>query len=133
VNLATFIESNIDALLHDWVAQAQRLGVAASLAQDVNFEDSARLLLEQIAQDMQHAQSDVQRDAKSFGQLPDMQRVLLRSHVRMPMSASPKDFRWMTLSPSFVHCGRAWLGTGWTCHPKTPLRGSTNWCVLTNP
>jgi signal transduction histidine kinase len=71
VNLATFIESNIDALLHDWVAQAQRLGVAASLAQDVNFEDSARLLLEQIAQDMQHAQSDVQRDAKSFGQLPD--------------------------------------------------------------
>lgn len=71
MNLATFIGLNMDILLHDWVAQAQRLGVATSLTQDVNLEDSARLLLEHIVQDMQQAQSDAQRDAKSVGQRPD--------------------------------------------------------------
>jgi signal transduction histidine kinase len=71
MKLGDFIGLNMDVLLTDWVAQARRLGMAASLAQDFNAEDSARQLLEQIARDMAQPQSDAERDAKGIGQRPD--------------------------------------------------------------
>ncbi len=71
MKLCDFIESNMDLLLADWIEQARRLGLTSPPAPETVQEDSARLLLANIARDMRDAQSNAHRSAKGQGLRPE--------------------------------------------------------------
>lgn len=67
MRLYTFILSNLDALLEDWVAFARTLQPATGRIDDAGLLDHGRLILTVIASDMQTPQDARERQDKSEG------------------------------------------------------------------
>ncbi|MBN3858284.1 HAMP domain-containing histidine kinase [Paraburkholderia sp. Ac-20340] len=71
MNLADFIEADLDGIIDDWTDYARAISPADSHLQDVQLRNSARELLLGIAADMRVSQSAAQQEAKSHGERPD--------------------------------------------------------------
>ncbi|WP_418317138.1 ATP-binding protein [Piscinibacter sakaiensis] len=85
MRLSTFISENLDAILADWVAFAREQLPAAANLDEVALLDHGRLILEEIAADMQRPQCDDERQAKSEGNSASASQsegVPSRSHAR---------------------------------------------------
>lgn len=67
MRLSSFISSNLDAILRDWVAFARTQFPAAAAMDEAALLDHARLILEEIAADMRRPQGDDERQEKSEG------------------------------------------------------------------
>lgn len=67
MRLSSFITSNLDAILIDWVAFARGQFPAAATMDEAALLDHGRLILEVIASDMRRPQGDYERQAKSEG------------------------------------------------------------------
>jgi signal transduction histidine kinase len=67
MRLSSFISSNLDAILVDWVAFAREQLPAAASMDEAALLDHGRLILEEIAADMGRPQGDHERQAKSEG------------------------------------------------------------------
>lgn len=83
--LHTFITQNLDAILLDWVAFARELQPAGGHLDEAALLDHGRLILTEIAADMQKPQSDAQQQEKSEGNqsgASDSPHVPSRSHAR---------------------------------------------------
>ena len=85
MRLSSFISSNLDAILTDWVAFARAQQPAAATLDDAALLDHGRLILEEIAADMRRPQCDDERQAKSEGNSSDASAssgVPSRTHAR---------------------------------------------------
>jgi hypothetical protein len=85
MRLSTFITSNIDAILIDWVAFARARLTAAAAMDEAACLDHGRLILEEIAADMCRPQGDDERQEKSEGNSSSASAssaVPSRSHAR---------------------------------------------------
>ncbi|HEX6973534.1 MAG TPA: RsbRD N-terminal domain-containing protein, partial [Vicinamibacterales bacterium] len=85
MRLSSFITSNLDAILRDWVAFAREQLPAAATMDDVALLDHGRLILEDIASDMRQPQGDDERQAKSEGNsssASESSSVPSRTHAR---------------------------------------------------
>jgi signal transduction histidine kinase len=85
MRLSSFITSNLDAILVDWVAFARAQTPAAATMDEAALLDHARLILEEIASDMRRPQGDDERQAKSEGDSSSASassRVPSRTHAR---------------------------------------------------
>lgn len=85
MRLSQFITRHLDAILSDWVAFARTQFPAAAAMDEVALLDHARLILLDIAADMQRPQGDDARQDKSEGNRPNASRssdVPSRSHAR---------------------------------------------------
>lgn len=85
MRLSTFITSNLDLILADWVAFARLQEPAASRMDERGLLDHGRLILQEIAADMLRPQDDDQRQAKSEGNsdaAPISRNIPSRSHAR---------------------------------------------------
>lgn len=71
MRLAPFILAHLDAILVDWVTFARAQQPAAANLDETALLDHGRLILQEIAADMQRPQADDERQAKSEGQEPD--------------------------------------------------------------
>jgi signal transduction histidine kinase len=67
MRLSSFITSNLDAILIDWVAFARSQFPAAAAMDEAALLDHGRLILEEIASDMRRPQDDEERQEKSQG------------------------------------------------------------------
>jgi signal transduction histidine kinase len=67
MRLSSFISSNLDAILVDWVAFARVQLPAAATMDDAALLDHGKLILEEIASDMRRPQGDDEQQAKSEG------------------------------------------------------------------
>ncbi|HET7204442.1 MAG TPA: sensor histidine kinase [Steroidobacteraceae bacterium] len=67
MRLSSFITSNLDAILLDWVAFARAQMPAAATMDEAALLDHGRLILEEIAADMRRPQGDDERQSKSEG------------------------------------------------------------------
>ena len=85
MRLARFVSDNLDAILVDWVAFARdQLPAAANLDQAALL-DHGRLILQEIASDMNRPQGDEERQAKSEGNSASVSASMQlpsRSHAR---------------------------------------------------
>jgi len=68
VRLSSFITANADAILVDWVAFARRQLPAATGMDEAALLDHGKLILAEIAADMERPENDEERQAKSEGQ-----------------------------------------------------------------
>lgn len=85
MRLASFIISNIDAILVEWVAFARGQLPAAATMGEAALLDHGKLILEEIASDMSRPQGDAERQAKSEGNgsnASESSGVPSRSHAR---------------------------------------------------
>jgi hypothetical protein len=64
MHLADVIESDIDALLDDWIAQTRRVGRSAQNPEGTDHGNWARGLVNEIARKMRAAPCEWARDAK---------------------------------------------------------------------
>jgi len=67
LRLSAFISENLDPILVDWVAFARRQLPGANGLNESALLDHGRLILQEIAADMQRPQDDAERKAKSEG------------------------------------------------------------------
>ncbi len=84
-----FITQNLDAILVDWVAFARQLQPAGVHLDEVALLDHGRLILTEIAADMQKPQSDTEQQEKSEGNsssAADSPQVPSRIHARQRKS-----------------------------------------------
>ena len=85
MRLSDFISGNLDAILADWVVFARSQQPAAAHLDQAALLDHARLILMEIAADMQRPQQDDERKAKSEGsstRAPGSPAVPSRIHAR---------------------------------------------------
>lgn len=85
MRLRSFITSNLDAILVDWVAFARRQMPAAANMDEAALLDHGRLILEEVARDMRRPLGEEERQAKSEGDSSSASAssgVPSRSHAR---------------------------------------------------
>ncbi len=85
MRLPTFISSNLDAIVADWVSFARAVQPATGDLNEAGLLDHGRALLQAIASDMQEPQNAKQRQDKSEGNsstASDCPQVPSRSHAR---------------------------------------------------
>ena len=84
MRLSSFISSNLDAILVDWVAFARTQFPAAATMDEAALLDHGKLILEEIAADMHRPQGDEERQEKSEGNgsSSTSSGVPSRSHAR---------------------------------------------------
>jgi signal transduction histidine kinase len=85
MRLSSFITSNLDPILADWVAFARHQEPAAFRMDERALLDHGRLILQEIAADMRRPQDDDQRQAKSEGSsdtVSTLRNIPSRSHAR---------------------------------------------------
>jgi signal transduction histidine kinase len=85
MRLSVFITSNLDPILADWVAFARNQQPAASRMDQRALLDHGKLILQEIAADMQRPQDEDQRQEKSEGNsdtASTSRNVPSRSHAR---------------------------------------------------
>jgi signal transduction histidine kinase len=85
MRLRSFIRSNLDAILVDWVAFAREQLPAAANLDKAALLDHGKLILEEIAADMRRPQDDDERQTKSEGNsstASTSSQVPSRSHAR---------------------------------------------------
>ena len=75
MRLSRFITSNLDLILADWVAFARLQEPAASRMNERALLDHGKMILQEIAADMQRPQDDDQRQAKSEGDTPGVDEL----------------------------------------------------------
>jgi signal transduction histidine kinase len=83
--LSTFITQNLDAILVDWVAFARELQPPGADLDEVALLDHGRLILTEIAADMQRPQSSAEQQDKSEGHgahAPESPQLPSRTHAR---------------------------------------------------
>lgn len=88
MRLSSFITSDLDAILTDWVAFARGQLPAAATMDEVALLDHGKLILEEIAFDMRRPQGDDEQQAKSEGNSSTASassNVPSRSHARQRM------------------------------------------------
>ena len=74
MRLSQFIRDNIEAILADWEAYARTLIPPAETMSVESLRDHAELILLTIANDIESAQSETQRESKSRGWAPSSGR-----------------------------------------------------------
>ena len=72
MDLADFIEANIEALIDDWAEYAVALSEEGSQLSEDQLRNSAGGILTAIAADMREPQSAMQQQSKSRGENPDL-------------------------------------------------------------
>lgn len=85
MRFSSFITSNLDLILADWVAFARQQQPAASHMNERALLDHGKLILQEIAADMQRPQDDDQRQTKSEGNsdtAATSSNIPSRSHAR---------------------------------------------------
>jgi signal transduction histidine kinase len=85
LQLHEFITRNLDAILQDWVAFARELQPAGGDLDEAALLDHGRLILAEIAADMQKPQSDLEQQDKSEGNQAEASgstQVPSRTHAR---------------------------------------------------
>lgn len=85
MRLSSFITSNLELILADWVAFARQQEPAASGMDEGALLDHGKLILQEIAADMQRPEDDDQRQAKSEGNsdtASTSRNIPSRSHAR---------------------------------------------------
>ena len=85
MRLSEFITANLGPILADWVAFARQQLPAAMGMDERALQDHGKLILEEIAADMQRPQDDAEQQAKSEGHSPTAspsQNVPSRVHAR---------------------------------------------------
>lgn len=85
MRLSSFISANVDPILTDWVTFAKTLWPPGVAMSEAALVDHGRLILEEIAADMDRSQNDAERQAKSEGNSATAStsaNVPSRSHAR---------------------------------------------------
>lgn len=102
MRLYTFISDNLDAILVDWVAFARELQPSTSRLDESGLLDHGRLILMEIASDMQKPQSAEERQDKSEGaasgvsnspQVPSRAHALQRKAQGFDIEALVAEYR----------------------------------------
>lgn len=82
----------MDVLVADWIEQARLLGLNAPRGNQSELEDSGRMLLASIADDVRETQSRAHRAAKGRGLRPGMRPRSLTRRKSMRMTDSRRGF-----------------------------------------
>ena len=105
MRLSEFITANLDPILDDWVEFARHQQPAAAGMDERALLDHGKLILQEIAADMNRPQDD----DRATGEIRRPQRHVHRPRrmfprAAMPASASGRDLPWSRWSRNIGHC-----------------------------